>query len=248
MVKLLQGILLMGTWLAAAVPLSAQQVASDPPQQWQADARANRQAQKAAEKAADAASPPAPGKRGGSEAPPDGARPSGDPPGGGGGFAGSDSAGGGFGGEAGPGGGGGPGGPGGKGGMGGPGGGGSGRGTPASMLRPEMDFAAPLKDTLILYRSREAVVFGRKESDQVVILPLSGDPVTIAPGVSAKLHEDNAGLRVEIVTSNETHVNYRYSSPSAGVLKVKVLAEGSVPRPGSRFEVERSYQLDAGRR
>jgi len=135
-------------------------------------------------------------------------------------------------------------GPGGHGKHGGPRGeGGAGAGSAAEMLRPEMDFAAPLKDTLILYRSREAVVFGRKESSDVVMLPLSGTPVDVAPGVQASLHEDAQGLRVEIATSNDIRVTYRYATDPEGALRVSVQAQGPVPRPGSRFEVERVYRL-----
>lgn len=221
--------------LPLAFPLAAQQIASDPPLEWQADGKANKQAQKAAERAADA-SMPAPAKGGGAKgAPPSGEGGLGDmggPPGGG-----MDGAGGPpDGGQGGPG-----------GGPGGPGGGG-GRSTPASMLREEMDFAAPLKDTLVLYRSREAVVFGRKKSDAVVILPLSGEPVQIAPGEQATLHEDKDGLRMEIVTTNDIRVTFRYTTEANGTLRVKVHAEGPVPRPGSHFDVERVYRLASDRR
>lgn len=223
--------------LPLAFPLAAQQVvASDSPQQWQAETKANKQAQKAAERAAEAAAPPKRGGEGG-QRPPEGAPPGGHggpPPGGG---------------EGGP-----P--EGGMGGMGGgpgrgPGGhgkhggarGGGGSGSPAEMLRPEMDFAAPLNDTLILYRSREAVVFGRKASAGVVILPLAGTPVEVAPGVQASLHEDAQGLRVDVATSNDIHVTYRYATDPEGALRVSVQAQGPVPRPGSRFDVERVYRL-----
>ncbi|KRG45113.1 hypothetical protein ARC20_00495 [Stenotrophomonas panacihumi] len=223
--------------LPLAFPLAAQQmVASDSPQQWQADTKANKQAQKAAEKAAEADAPPRRGGEGG-QRPPEGAPPGGrggPPPGGGEGGPPE-------GGMGGMGGGPGRGGPGGHGKHGGSKGGG-GAGSPAEMLRPEMDFAAPLNDTLILYRSREAVVFGRKESSGVVILPLAGTPVEVAPGVQASLHEDAQGLRVEVATSNDIHVTYRYATDPEGALRVSVQAQGPVPRPGSRFEVERVYR------
>ena len=226
--------------LLPAFSLAAQQVASDPPLQWHADSKANKQAERAAEKAAEAEVPPIKGGGRGKGAPPDGEGPSGGmdgAPGGGmdgsmGG--GSDGPGGGTppeGGQGGPGGG-----PGGK-------GGGESRVTAAWMLRPEMDFAAPLKDTLVLYRSREAVVFGRAKSDAVVILPLSGEAVQIAPGERASVHQEGAGLRVEIVTSNDIRVTFRYSAEPGNLLRVKVHAEGGIPRPGSHFDVERVYRL-----
>jgi hypothetical protein len=213
--------------LPLAFPLAAQQVASDPPLQWQADSKANKQAQKAAERAADAALPPVKHakreKQGGDGMNDDMGGPAGGGPDGSGGP--PDG--------------------------GGPGGGGARdetRNSPATMLRDEMDFAAPLKDTLILYRSRDAVVFGRKQSQDVVILPLSGVPVEFAAGEQASVHEDASGLRVEIVTTNDIRVTFRYSTDAAGVLKVKILAEGPVPLPGSKFEVERSYRLDSAKR
>lgn len=222
--------------LPLAFPLAAQQVASDPPQEWQADTRANKQAQRAAEDAAFAAMPAAPkGER----------APAADGNGPGGDIGGMGDMGGPAGGPDGDGAppGGGPG-----GGAGGPGGGkGASRVTAASMLRGEMDFAAPLKDTLVLYRSREAVVFGRKKSDAVVILPLSGEPVQIAPGEHASVHEDDAGLRLEIVTSNDIRVTFRYSAEPGGLLRVKAHAEGPIPRPGSHFDVERVYRLGSSR-
>ncbi|MFT4247953.1 MAG: hypothetical protein QM581_07945 [Pseudomonas sp.] len=231
--------------LPLAFPLAAQQVASDPPLEWQADAKANKQAQRAAEKAAAAAMPSVKGR--GKSPPQDGGAGSAGGIGGISGISGGDTLGGTGGSppDGGQGGEGGEGGPGGPGGAGGPGS--EGRNTAASLLRDEMDFAAPLKDTLILYRSRDAVVFGRKKSQDVVILPLSGAPVEFTPGEHASVHEDAGGLRVEIVTSNDIRVTFRYSTDTVGVLKVKVHAEGPVPRPGSRFEVERSYRLDTAR-
>lgn len=217
--------------LSCAWPLAAQQrVASETPQQWLADAKANKQAQQAAEQAAEAEAPPrargaGPRAEGG---PPPGGR-GGPPPGG----------------EQGPPEGGRGRGPGGRGRHGG-GEGRAGGGSPAQLLRPEMDFAAPLKDTLILYRSRDAVVFGRRESPAVVILPLAGTPVVVAPGVQAALHEDAQGLRVEVTTSNDIRVTYRYATDPQGVLHVAVRAEGPVPRPGSHFEVERVYRPSGG--
>lgn len=244
-------------WLALSSlsgSLAAQQVATETPQAWQADAKANKQAQKSAEEAAAAAQPPMRGGKKGEAG--KGPRPSGAPAGGGADGGPPGGNGGGPEGEGGPPGGGmggmGGGGHGGHGGHGkhgghGEGQGGGGPGTPAAMLRPEMDFAAPLKDTLVLYRSREAVVFGRKESADAVILPLDGSPVPVAPGVQASLHEDAQGLRVEVATSNDIHVNYRYAADAEGVLRVSVHAEGPVPRPGSQFEVERVYRAQKPR-
>jgi hypothetical protein len=86
-----------------------------------------------------------------------------------------------------------------------------------------------------------SVLFGRKDTADVVMLPLSGAAVSIAPGVEARLHDVPDGLRVEVTTSNGIRVNYRYRDEAAGVLRVDILAEGPVPRPGARFEVTRRY-------
>ncbi len=215
-----------------AFPLAAQQVASATPQEWQADAKANKHAQKAAEKAARRGMPTMKRNADSGDA---GPGPGGDgPPGGMSG--GMDGA------MGGPGGGQGPGGEGGPKGKHGGGAAAPGAVTADVMLRPEMDFAAPLKDTLVLYRSREAMVFGSKESPDVVILPLSGEAVSIAPGVTAAVHDEAGAPRVDIITTNGINVIYRYRSED-GQLKVAVHAEGPFPRPGSAFDVQRQYRL-----
>lgn len=209
------------------VPAFAQQVATDPPTQWHADAKANKKAAKQAEKAAERALPQR--KAAGGPAP--------DGEGAGRGHAGA----GGPGGEGGP--------------PGGPRGGGSGAGRasgPLQMLRPEMDFAAPLTDTLLLYRTRESVVFGRPDSSDVVILPLSGAHVQIAPGVQALLHDTPDGMLVEISTSNGIRVSYRYltDAQDPDSLRVHIRAEGHAEsQRGGVFEVDRVYRRgDAAKR
>ncbi|QNH22500.1 hypothetical protein HEP73_03448 [Xanthomonas sp. GW] len=199
--------------LMLQVPAFAQQVATDPPTQWQADAKANKKAAKQAEKAAERALPRQ--KAAGGPAP-DGAGP------------------GGQGGEGGP--------PGGA-----PGGGSGARRAsgPLQMLRPEMEFAAPLTDTLLLYRTRESVVFGRPDSSDVVILPLSGARVQIAPGVQALLHDNPDGMLVEISASNGIRVSYRYTTDAqdADRLRVHIRAEGHAEsQRGGVFEVDRVYR------
>ncbi|KLD75631.1 hypothetical protein XhyaCFBP1156_01535 [Xanthomonas hyacinthi] len=193
--------------LLLQVPAFAQQVATDPPTQWQADAKANRKAAKQAEKAAERAAP----RRAAGGGPP----PGGEGPGGG-----HDDPG-------------------------GPGGPGTRRASsPLQMLRPEMDFAAPLSDTLLLYRTRESVVFGRRDSSEVVMLPLSGAPVQIAPGVQALLHDNADGMVVEISTSNGIRVSYRYvaDAQDPDSLRVHIRAEGHAEsQRGGVFEVERVY-------
>lgn len=230
----LQPVLPLLILLPLALPALAQDVvAPGSPQQWQADARTNKQAQKAAEKAAGPSAPAAKGALAEDAPRPGGGH--GGPPGGEGGRPEGGMGEGGMGGH-------GHGGGHGRHGKHGAGGGGGGGGSAAEMLRPEMAFAAPLDDTLILYRSREAIVFGRKGSQDVVMLPLSGAAVPLAPGVQAALHEGSDGLRVEVATSNDIHVTYRYATDPSGALRVSVHAEGPVPRPGSRFDVERLYR------
>ncbi|WP_066097728.1 hypothetical protein [Xanthomonas massiliensis] len=212
--------------LVPAFVALAQPVVTDAPVAWQADAKANKHAQKEAAKLAQAGAPPPAAREGRDGHPPEGrgAGGAGGPPG-----------------EGGPDGGG----PGeGRGGHGGHGDspGASGRQvSAAAMLRPEMDFAAPVAGTLVLYRTREAVLFGRPHGSDSVVLPLSGAPVEIAPGVQARLQDQDGQLGLHIQTSNGIQVDYRYTEPEAGVLAVQVKAEGPIPRPGSRFEVERRY-------
>ena len=201
---------------------------------WLADARANQQVQKAAEKAAGQASPPRGNDKDDAHRPPPGeggpGGAGGRPPSGGG------ADGGMMGGMGGPGG--------GKGRPGGPPGGGgkhgSGQASAADMLRPEMTFAAPVKGELVMYRTRDSVLFGR-EGSEPVILPLSGDAVAIAPGVSASARERDGHLCVEMVTSNGIRVHFDYATGADGALVVDVHAEGPLPHPGSRFDVVRRY-------
>ncbi len=200
--------------LLAQAPVSAQEIAGDPPVQWQADAKANKKAEKVAEKAARKAMP----KR--HDKPADGGPKINDDMGGPAGGGGPDGPGGGPG-DAPP--------------------GGRSRVDASSMLRPEMDFAAPVDATLLLYRTREALVFGRSDSQDVVVLPLSGSEVQVAPGFKAAVSEKNGKLGLDINTSNEIHVHYDYlSDPNdPGTLTVKIIAEGYPP--GAKFEVQRSY-------
>jgi hypothetical protein len=216
--------------LLLQVPAFAQQVATDPPTQWQADTKTNKKAEKQAEKAAKRAA--ARQAHGGGPAP--GGKSPGDGPGGSpGGSPGAGGDGGAPGGaDGGPG--------------GGPGGGSGARraSAPLQMLRPEMDFAAPLTDTLLLYRTRESVVFGRSDSSDVVMLPLSGARVQIAPGVQALLHDNADGMVVEISTSNGIRVSYRYlaNAQDPDSLRVHIRAEGHAEsQRGGVFEVDRVY-------
>ncbi len=208
-----------------AGPLAAQEVAGDPPVRWQADAAQNKRLARQAEKGALKAMPP----RGhdGVRADKDdrGGPPDGDPPPDGGMGGGMRGMGGGPGGR-------------------GPAGGGR-PSSPAAMLRPEMDFAAPLADTLLLYRTREALVFGRGGSTAVTMLPLSGDGTQIAPGVQAFVRQASGELHVEIVTSNDIHVDYRYRPDPADPASLKVLVEAR--GPGGRYQVERVYHRAAAK-
>ena len=196
-------------WLALlplAGPVAAQQVASEAPQAWQADAKANKQAQKAAEQAAEAAMSPKQGGQAGRGPPTGGGRhgPGGEGerpeggmggPGGEGGPPGDGMEGRGHGGHD------------RHGKHGRAGGEGGGRGSPAAMLRPEMDFAAPLKDTLILYRSREAVVFGRRESADVVMLPLLEQEVPAIADVDMTASGDVPAI-VDRITRKTRWISY----------------------------------------
>ncbi|WJI16652.1 hypothetical protein MWN52_05020 [Pseudoxanthomonas winnipegensis] len=198
-----------------ALPTLAQDVATAVPQLWQADAKTNRQAQKAAEERAAADAPP---PRSAAASPNGGGR--GEPP------PGDQARGSGMG----------------RGGRhhGGARDGGHGRVTADAMFRPEMEFAAPLEASLVLYRSREAVVFGNTRDSNVVILPLTGEAVTIAPGVTGAVHDDAGALSVEFLTTNGIHVTCRYRNEGPQLVAA-VKAEGPFPRPGSDFEVERRY-------
>ncbi|MFT4197382.1 MAG: hypothetical protein QM601_05640 [Pseudoxanthomonas sp.] len=213
-------------WAVASV--AAQETGSGASGEWTADAKANKQAQKEAEKASA-------GQGRGGKKPRDGQPPSdggGAPPSGGmdGGMSGSMGDPGGDAGDS-------AGGPPGKGGPGGE----PGQAEAADMLLPQMDFAAPLKGDLVLYRTRESVLFGRTGAEPV-ILPLSGEAVTVAPGITASAHEQDGKLRVDMVTTNDIHTSFRYDQSPDGTLRVDVHAEGPYPHTGSRFDVRRTYR------
>lgn len=232
-------LLILSSWSMSIAPAHAGDDAPGTLASWAADAKANKAAQKEAEKSAARARPAGKGGEGPRPSQERGGLGSGDgSPGGGGG----DFGGGPGGGMGEPSGGGGHGGPGG--GPPGAGGGASGPASAADMLRPEMDFAAPLKGKLVMYRTRESVLFGRGKDDPV-ILPLSGDAVPIAPGITASAHEQDGRLHVDMATSNGIRVAFHYEEATDGALQVDVHAEGPLPRPGTRFDVVRHYRAPA---
>lgn len=210
--------------LFAGIPLHAT-AGTDPSGQWQPDTKQNarlfKEAEKKFEQAAKQMRPPR-GK-------PEGGR-GGPPPGGGGGM--------------GP-----P--PGGGGGMGGPPGGGRGGPPPgdrpgrpslSGLLPAELAFAAPAENGLILQRMRDAVAFGRDETDAVVIIPFAGK-TDLGNGVQATMRDEGGSLVLQAETLGGLRVQYRYRNPpdSPGALQVDIDISGE-RLPGGGFELQRIYR------
>ncbi|MFT3761262.1 MAG: hypothetical protein QM761_01350 [Pseudoxanthomonas sp.] len=140
--------------------------------------------------------------------------------------------------------------PGDGGGMGGPPPGGPRGGAPEStaLLPPEAAFAAPTEDALILYRSRDSVMFGRDGSDAVVVVPFAG-ATDLGNGVKASLRDEADQWVLQIETRDGRRANFRYSipDPAAGGLRIDIDLGGGMP--GGGFKLQRVYrraQVDVG--
>ncbi|MFT4257124.1 MAG: hypothetical protein QM599_09235 [Pseudoxanthomonas sp.] len=211
---------LAGALLLAAAPSRATDLSG----QWQPDSKQNARLFKQAEKEFRKSRPKGGGPGGGDRGGP--------PPGGGMGGPPSGDAGG-TGGPP-------PGGP--------PGGPHGGAPEPTVLLPPEAAFAAPTEDALILYRSRDSVMFGRDGSDAVVVVPFAG-ATDLGNGVQASLRDEADQWVLQIETRDGRRANFRYSipDPAAGGLRIDIDLGGGMP--GGGFKLQRVYrrtQVDVG--
>lgn len=203
--------------LFAGIPLHAT-AATDPSGQWQPDTKQNARLFKEAEKKFEEAAKamrPAGGRPGGGRGRPHGG--GGPPPDGG---------------MGGP-----------HGGRGGPHGGGRpGRPSLSGLLPAELAFAAPAEDGLILQRMRDAVAFGRNETDAVTIIPFAGK-TDLGNGVQATMRDDGGSLVLQADTPAGLRVQYRYRNPpdSPGALQVDIDIGGE-RLPGGGFSLRRVYR------
>lgn len=108
----------------------------------------------------------------------------------------------------------------------------------AGMLPAELAFAAPTDGSLILQRTRDAVLFGRGNSDAVVFMPVAGK-TGIGNGIQAALREENGQLMLQADMLSGQRAYYRYTETPEG-LRVDISIDGRFP--GGNVEVSRIYR------
>lgn len=108
----------------------------------------------------------------------------------------------------------------------------------AGMLPAELAFAAPTDGSLILQRTRDAVLFGRGNSDAVVFLPAVGK-TGLGNGIQAALREENGQLMLQADMLSGQRAYYRYTETPEG-LRVDISVDGRFP--GGSVEVSRIYR------
>lgn len=117
------------------------------------------------------------------------------------------------------------------------------------LLPGELNFAAPINAGLILQRTRDAVLFGRTDSDAVTFIPLAGK-TDLGNGFQASMREENGQLVLLVDLPSGRRVQYRYSTNSGqtpGGLRVDISVDGNIP--GGSVELQRVYrrvQVDVG--
>ncbi len=113
----------------------------------------------------------------------------------------------------------------------------------AGMLRPEMDFAAPLEGNLRIEADPERVVLGKDGVDGVA-LAFKGGSRELGEGDSrAFAGHENGNLVVEINTDDGVQVTHTYVLEAQGRrLRVKTLVlSRDAPMPGG-IQIERIFQ------
>lgn len=110
------------------------------------------------------------------------------------------------------------------------------------LLRPEMDFAAPLEGDLFILRDEGMIAMG-KDLDHAVILPYNRGAVDLGDdGLTALAMLSSGGLVVEFHTNDGVAVTHTYSLESDGTqLRIRThIAGGRIPIPGG-LDMERVY-------
>jgi hypothetical protein len=126
---------------------------------------------------------------------------------------------------------------------------GGGRGAPglAGLLPPELAFAAPADDVLIVQRMRDAVAFARAgNGDAATLVPIAGASagdaaLDLGNGVRATARDEAGTLVLDATAPSGLHVRYRYLVPAdkPGTLDVRIAIDG---RMDDGIEVERVYR------
>ena len=111
------------------------------------------------------------------------------------------------------------------------------------LLPPSLDFAAPRTGGLILQRTSTSVLFGRTDSDELVMLPLSGAETDIVHGMRASIAEVDGNLRLQVMQPTGTSVLFEYHQdpdPARHAMRVDIRIGGGPP--GTGVEVQRVYR------
>jgi hypothetical protein len=111
------------------------------------------------------------------------------------------------------------------------------------LLPPTLDFAAPRSGGLILQRTSTSVLFGRTDSDELVMLPLSGEDTDIAHGLRASIHEGEGYLRLMVGLPTGSQVLFEYHpdpDPAKHGMSVDIRIGGGPP--GTGIELKRIYR------
>jgi hypothetical protein len=111
------------------------------------------------------------------------------------------------------------------------------------LLPASLDFAAPRSGGLIVQRTSTSVVFARTDSQEIVMLPLSGDETDIVHGMRATIHEVDGNLRMLVGLPTGTQVLFEYQQdpdPAKHVMSVDIRIGGGPP--GTGVELKRLYR------
>ena len=111
------------------------------------------------------------------------------------------------------------------------------------VLPASLDFAAPRTGGLILQRTSRSVLFGRTDSDELVVLPLSGEDTDIVHGMRASIHEVDGNLRLMVGLPTGSQVLFEYkqdADPAKPGLSVDIRIGGGPP--GTGVELKRLYR------
>jgi hypothetical protein len=111
------------------------------------------------------------------------------------------------------------------------------------LLPPTLDFAAPRSGGLILQRMSSSVLFGRTGSEEILMLPLSGDEMDLAHGMRASIREVSGHLRLAVGLASGTQALFEYlPDPDPAKRAMTVLIRVTGGPPGTDFELKRLYR------
>lgn len=113
--------------------------------------------------------------------------------------------------------------------------------TAVGLLRPEMDFAAPLQGDLVILQDEGMIALG-KDSGDPVILPTGRGAIELGGDLTALAMQSSQGLVVEFQTGDGAVITHTYSLESNGAqLRIRTHISGSqIPIPGG-MDLERVY-------